>query len=220
MTQATFLNLAPPSVEKNYPFQVWYVKNPTTVDWESWREAFDATRSKEQELIDAAHRGEIGSWEKERRLHEFKKLDGIDVHKADFYQYVFGHKLFTFVSSPKYKGKILGTIAADKILNFADYDIFYGQINRDFAKIALGLQRWKKQHGTWPDSLDQLAPEFLEVIPKDVISQQDFVYRKENSSFLLYSVGSNGIDDGGSNSDVMFEHPLPNLIEHHFQNRN
>jgi hypothetical protein len=50
-----------------------------------------------------------------------------------------------------------------------------------------------------PDSLAALAPRFLETLPADLIDGQPLRYRKESAGgFILYSVGWNQKDDGGT----------------------
>ena len=48
------------------------------------------------------------------------------------------------------------------------------------------------------ESLDALAPQFIETIPHDIIGGQPLHYRRtEDGQFVLYSVGWNETDDGG-----------------------
>jgi hypothetical protein len=49
--------------------------------------------------------------------------------------------------------------------------------------------------------LDELIPDFLESVPIDCMDGQRLRYRKNaDGTFLLYSVGENGKDDGGNPS--------------------
>jgi hypothetical protein len=49
-----------------------------------------------------------------------------------------------------------------------------------------------------PETLDALAPQFIEKIPHDIIGGQPLHYRRTNDAeFLLYSIGWNETDDGG-----------------------
>jgi hypothetical protein len=74
-----------------------------------------------------------------------------------------------------------------------------GQCSLDLARVALALERFRIAHGQYPDTLDALSPAFVEKLPHDVINGQPLKYRKANGSgFVLYSVGWNEKDDGGT----------------------
>ena len=74
-----------------------------------------------------------------------------------------------------------------------------GQASTDLARIAIAVERYRLANGQFPESLDALAPKFLTKLPHDIISGQPLKYRRtENGSFILYSVGWNGTDDGGT----------------------
>jgi hypothetical protein len=46
-----------------------------------------------------------------------------------------------------------------------------------------------------------LVPEHLERLPDDPFSGKPLVYRLTDEGFRLYSVGPNGVDDGGKSCD-------------------
>ena len=73
------------------------------------------------------------------------------------------------------------------------------QTQRNLATLALALGGYRLDHGKYPKTLTKLAPEYLTEIPKDVFSDGDLHYKVEKDSYLLYSVGLNGKDDGGRN---------------------
>ncbi len=63
---------------------------------------------------------------------------------------------------------------------------------------ALALSAYKHQHGAYPETLSALVPEYLSAIPIDPFSDEPLCYRlDERDGYVLYSVGENGIDDGG-----------------------
>lgn len=67
------------------------------------------------------------------------------------------------------------------------------------AATAIALKRHQLRHGELPVELGQLVPEIMPRVPLDPMDQQPFRYRRGNDgNFLLYSVGANGVDDGGS----------------------
>jgi hypothetical protein len=72
------------------------------------------------------------------------------------------------------------------------------QTSLDLARTAIALERFRLEHGEFPESLDALAPQFMEKIPHDVIGGQPLHYRRtDDGQFVLYSVGWNETDDGG-----------------------
>jgi hypothetical protein len=72
------------------------------------------------------------------------------------------------------------------------------QTKANEALLACALERYRLAHGNYPETLDTLAPQFIEKIPHDLIGGQPLHYRRgENGTFLLYSIGWNERDDGG-----------------------
>ena len=73
------------------------------------------------------------------------------------------------------------------------------QTSLNLARLAIALERHRLANGTYSETLDALAPRFLEKIPRDVINGQPLHYRRTgDGKFLLYSVGWNETDDGGA----------------------
>jgi hypothetical protein len=74
----------------------------------------------------------------------------------------------------------------------------YNQNLANEARIACALERYHLASGEYPETLDALAPQFMETIPHDIIGGQPLHYRRINDGkFLLYSIGWNQADDGG-----------------------
>lgn len=71
------------------------------------------------------------------------------------------------------------------------------QSSADLARVAIALERYRLAHNAYPDSLDALAPQFMEKVPHDIIGGEPLHYRRTDNSFILYSVGWNARDDGG-----------------------
>ena len=75
----------------------------------------------------------------------------------------------------------------------------FTQASVDLARTASALERYYLAHGAYPENLDALSPQFIETIPHDVINGQPLHYcRTEDGRFLLYSIGWNETDDGGT----------------------
>jgi hypothetical protein len=74
----------------------------------------------------------------------------------------------------------------------------YNQTLVNEAQIACALERYKFANGNYPETLNALAPQFMEKISHDIIGGQPLHYRRtDDGKFLLYSVGWNETDDGG-----------------------
>jgi hypothetical protein len=77
---------------------------------------------------------------------------------------------------------------------------------RRLAVTALALERFRLRHGSYPNSLEELAPEFLPAVPADFMDGKPLRYRPlRNVEFVLYSAGLDCMDDGG----VMMRLELP-----------
>jgi hypothetical protein len=91
-------------------------------------------------------------------------------------------------------------LAAFAIPNFtkAEQTAAHNQTMVNEAQIACALERYHLAHGEYPETLDALAPQFMEKIPHDIIGGQPLHYRRtDDGKFLLYSIGWNEKDDGG-----------------------
>ena len=74
----------------------------------------------------------------------------------------------------------------------------YTQALANQAQIACALERYFLKHGSYPESLDYLKPEFFEEIPTDPMDEAPMRYRKSDSGrYILYSIGWNLSDELG-----------------------
>jgi hypothetical protein len=63
---------------------------------------------------------------------------------------------------------------------------------------AIALKRFQLHHGNFPARLAGLTPEFLPAVPLDPVDGKPLRYRRrEDGTFLLYSIGDDGVDNGG-----------------------
>lgn len=74
----------------------------------------------------------------------------------------------------------------------------FAQSSANLARVAIALERYRLAHGEYPDSLDALAPQFMQKVPHDIIGGGPLHYRlNSDGQFVLYSIGWNETDDGG-----------------------
>lgn len=86
----------------------------------------------------------------------------------------------------------------------ASIDSFLDAFNREVAVsrllcTELAIEAYRFEKGYYPDSLDELVPHFLNAVPNDPYAPEAsrLIYRLKEQSYVLYSVGTNGHDDGG-----------------------
>ena len=73
------------------------------------------------------------------------------------------------------------------------------EVAQKVVTTAIALKRYQLKHGNYPLDLDTLVPEFLPAVPLDSVDGNPLRYRlNPNGTYLLYSVGPNGKDDGGN----------------------
>jgi 20S proteasome alpha/beta subunit len=72
--------------------------------------------------------------------------------------------------------------------------------------VDLAVRAYRNDHELPPAELSQLVPEYLQRIPDDPYGSGPLIYKPQGTDFVLYSVGPNGIDDGGD--FVVIEEPF------------
>jgi hypothetical protein len=64
--------------------------------------------------------------------------------------------------------------------------------------LAFALAEYRAERGHYPAKVTTLVPKYVNEVPKDIFNNDaDLHYSREGDGYLLYSVGSNGKDDGG-----------------------
>jgi hypothetical protein len=89
------------------------------------------------------------------------------------------------------------------------------------AVAALAVERFRLLTGDWPTSLDAIPTAILSAVPLDPFTGNYLKFARRVDGVTVYSVGRNGIDDGGSEkSDIVFrlfdsnQRRLPPLTEY------
>jgi hypothetical protein len=87
--------------------------------------------------------------------------------------------------------------AATRELSFG-LRAFTGETQRELVLAAIGLKRYQLRYGKSAPALTALVPEFLPQIPRDYMDGSPLKFRlNPDGSYLLYSVGLDGQDNGG-----------------------
>lgn len=124
--------------------------------------------------------------------------------------------------SSKTASELYGELMAE--LQFGAVHYWQGAVDRleqtrRNHNVAFALALYEREHCRYPMKLDELVPKYQPDIPRDLFSGQPLQYRPMEKGFLLYSVGKNGIDDGGQASlldrppgdDLAVRMPVPEL---------
>ncbi len=75
------------------------------------------------------------------------------------------------------------------------------ETHREMMLAAIAIKRYQLRHGKLPSSLHALAPEFMPSLPHDWMDGKPLRYRvNTDGTFTLYSVGDDGVDNGGEPS--------------------
>jgi hypothetical protein len=92
------------------------------------------------------------------------------------------------------QARMLFPALGKSVLKFASI-----QADVDLARVACALERYRLARGEYPATLDVLAPGYITDLPHDIISGQPLHYRRtDDGQYVLYSVGWNEKDDGGT----------------------
>src|SRR5262249_51625643 len=84
------------------------------------------------------------------------------------------------------------------------------EAQRALVITVIALKRYQLQYGHLPQDLNALVPEFLRAATRDPIDGKPLRYQPSpDGTFLLYSVGKDGKDDGGDASPATGSGPGP-----------
>ncbi len=67
----------------------------------------------------------------------------------------------------------------------------------DLTRVMLALETYRSRFRAYPDSLQELPAKLGRKLPVDIFSGHNFVYKRLDRGFLLYSIGPNLKDEGG-----------------------
>jgi len=69
---------------------------------------------------------------------------------------------------------------------------------RALSEAVLALAACKAETGKYPAHLDDLAPRYVKAVPQDLFADGPLEYKPSGEGYVLYSIGPNTTDDGGS----------------------
>jgi hypothetical protein len=72
---------------------------------------------------------------------------------------------------------------------------------------ALAAERFRLANQRWPETLDELCPQFFPKVPTDPFDGEPLRMSKRDDGVVIYSVGRDGEDNGGEHLDPSKQHP-------------
>ncbi len=112
--------------------------------------------------------------------------------------------LVSALLSPTRRGKALADYQAS-MENYWESILTSGfELKLDFELtcLSVALALYRAEHDKYPESLEELTPNLIPKVPVDAIQNNPFQYRRITEEgyegYLIYSLGVNGVDDGGS----------------------
>lgn len=80
-------------------------------------------------------------------------------------------------------------------------------VKHQMTLLSIQINLFKHEHGKYPTELNQLTHKYLAEIQQDIFAAAPFKYSSDGKNYTLYSIGPNGIDNGGqyseSNSEII-----------------
>ncbi len=70
---------------------------------------------------------------------------------------------------------------------------------------AIAIELYRRRNGAYPETLNPLVPELLPTLPVDRFDGRPLRYRLTDDGPLLYSIGSDRIDDGGAPAETEYQ---------------
>lgn len=83
----------------------------------------------------------------------------------------------------------------------------HGKARLRAAAVGVACERFRQQHGRWPDELSELGP-LLPNVPNDPFTGRPLVYHRVPGGAVVYAIGPDGTDDGGNLADDAGYHPV------------
>lgn len=82
-----------------------------------------------------------------------------------------------------------------------------GNVRNDATATAIAIERFRRDRGQIPEDLKELVPDFMPQVPTDPFDGKPLRYVVKDDEYLIYSIGRDGVDDGGQgdvNPDIVF----------------
>ena len=84
----------------------------------------------------------------------------------------------------------------------AGKDVHIARAIHDALRVALALEAFRKDTGAYPQTLNELIPQYLPAIPTDPLANQPLLYALHNGKPTIYAPGQDGQDRGGTSTNT------------------
>ena len=109
-------------------------------------------------------------------------------YEEEIREHIAGHYFLELAQLPSHLGRTLEIHARLRV-------------SYDALVTTIALLRHRQDKGRWPDSLEELAIDaYIRNVPTDPFSGKPLAYEPMGETFLLYSLGLDFDDDGGTPS--------------------
>jgi len=102
------------------------------------------------------------------------------------------------LSSP---GHIMVRLVLPGTSRFLDAAVRATAFNRA-TDAVIAVERFRRASGRLPEKLEELVPKYLPQVPADPFDGQPLRYVLRNKEYVIYSVGEDGVDNGGQGDDA------------------
>ncbi len=65
------------------------------------------------------------------------------------------------------------------------------------ARTGLAIERFRSDHSRFPQRLEELVPQYMPALLTDPFDDKPLRYRVTDDAVIIYSIGEDGVDDGG-----------------------
>ena len=118
-----------------------------------------------------------------------------------------GQEWYEILSYQDPLGYVLANIVISNVSSATDRYLG-GIVELRATRLFLAILRFKQKEDRLPSDLDDLVPVYINDIPLDVFDGKPLRYvSSTNDTWRIYSVGSDGIDNGGYDSMFRFSEP-------------
>lgn len=104
------------------------------------------------------------------------------------------HAVVDMLLWPVFPGHERGMLSVDRL-----------QVHERLEQTAVALAGYRAEHGSYPESLDKLVPDWLDAVPRDVFAddREPIRYLLEEDRVVIYSIGEDdeGDEDAGDGED-------------------
>ncbi len=79
------------------------------------------------------------------------------------------------------------------------------KVRLSVACAAVAAEQYRLKNGHWPETLDQIVPEFLDAVPEDPFGTGKIRYKHTDTGVMLYSIGPDNRDQGGASMEEVLK---------------